>query len=283
MCGVLGFCGDVKEGQWGQTHRLLEAMFLASEHRGEDATGFAALTSPYKCPSRSRVVMAKEPIPASRFIRHNSKWRGLRHQRSRMLIGHVRFATHGAPLDNRNNHPHSSPGDGLHLIHNGIITNHVDVARYHKLNLQSQCDSEVVLALAMMAEHPALGLATALAELQGSLACILLDAENDVLWLGRNEGRPLWLSKLHDGRWFFASTQAILSKALKVVFGKDYGWYVESMFPLAPMCVHALTVNGLVALTEVEPRRLLARPMTRSGSWAHPVDRSVAPVPCREC
>ena len=47
MCGIFGYTGFARENRWGQTHRLLEALLLASEHRGQDATGFAALTEPF--------------------------------------------------------------------------------------------------------------------------------------------------------------------------------------------------------------------------------------------
>ena len=97
MCGILGFAGHVQEGRWGETHRILEAMFLASEHRGRDATGFCALSSPYKNQCRSKIIVEKQAEPVNRFIRQNCKWRALRHQRCSMLIGHVRMATHGDP------------------------------------------------------------------------------------------------------------------------------------------------------------------------------------------
>ena len=39
-----------------------------------------------------------------------------------IVVGHCRWATHGAPADNRNNHPHPA-GRGW-LVHNGVVHNH---------------------------------------------------------------------------------------------------------------------------------------------------------------
>lgn len=144
MCGILGFAGHTKDGQWRQTHAIVQALFLASEHRGQDATGFAALTEPFKKQRSSKIIVDKQPLPARHFIKRNRKWRLLRHRRCTMVIGHVRLATHGSPLKNRNNHPHSSRDGRLHLIHNGIIEDHRRIAAKCKLRLKTDCDSEML-------------------------------------------------------------------------------------------------------------------------------------------
>jgi len=61
---------------------------------------------------------------------------------ARMLIGHCRYATHGEPGDNVNNHPH--PVDGGWLVHNGVIGNYRELVAEHGLHLVSECDSETL-------------------------------------------------------------------------------------------------------------------------------------------
>ena len=251
MCGIIGFCGHVREGQWGETYHLLESLFLASEDRGQDATGFAALTCPYKSPHEAKTIVAKQPIPVDEFVKTNGPWRHLRHQRCAAVIGHVRMATHGAPADNKNNHPLSSQDGRFHLIHNGVIENYQQLASRRRLRLQTDCDSEVILRLVERTRHAAVGFEEALQLLEGSIAAALLDAEDGLLWLARNEGREIWLLKLRDGRLFLASTRRILLSAAGRVFGDGLEGQVEMLVPLAAQHVHLLSPDGILAMEEV--------------------------------
>lgn len=61
---------------------------------------------------------------------------------ARMLIGHLRYATHGDPSNNMNNHPH--PSDGGWIVHNGIVENHRELIADENLCPLSHCDSELI-------------------------------------------------------------------------------------------------------------------------------------------
>ena len=254
MCGILGYAGNVPEGKWGETYALLEALFLKSEKRGQDATGFVARTEPYKNPLASDIVLSKQPIPASRFISEDSSWRELRHRRCSMVLGHVRWATHGSPADNFNNHPLVGQ-DGLYLVHNGILAGHEASAERLGLELSTACDSETILRLAEEGEHPSMGLNNALHELSRSMAAILYDSKSDWLYFARDAERPLWLLRLKNRNcWWFASTREILLAAFESVLGNISG-KVELLMPLASSHVHALSPTGaLIALSEVRAK-----------------------------
>ena len=249
MCGILGYVGEPSEGQWGQTHRLLEALFLNSEKRGKHATGFVARTAPFKAPLYRRIITDKAPLPASQFITNNSKWRSLRHHRCSMFVGHVRMATHGDPAEPMNNHPHQ--GENVWLVHNGVIYGHELTAHQHGLRLNSQCDSELILRMVESVKEPAQGLQRAMDRLRGSMAVALLDAKRHIVWLARNEGRPLWTLKLRgDRRWFFASEQEILLEAIEQVLGMTTKHRIEILLPLASGYVHGLSPYGMLMALE---------------------------------
>lgn len=61
------------------------------------------------------------------------------------MMGHTRWATHGAASDLACAHPFTC--DGGFLAHNGIIPNHDRIAAEHGLLTTSECDSEVLARL----------------------------------------------------------------------------------------------------------------------------------------
>ena len=242
MCGIVGMIGQTPEGTWGETHRLLTALLIAAESRGMDATGFLAATEPFKKHYRKKLVVEKQPLRASRFVNENSAWRSLTHQRSLVVIGHTRLATHGSSDNPHNLHPFSSHDGQLHLVHNGIVGNQDELALRHQLRLFGECDSECLLGIVTRHYDTAAGLRTCLREVQGSMAVAVYDHRKESVWLARNAGNPLWILRLsNERRWFFASTPGILLNAVN-----DLGMQnrISMLFPLASETVHLLTPEG---------------------------------------
>lgn len=241
MCGIIGMIGYTPENGWNKTFRLMQTLLVKSEARGMDATGFVALTDPYDRASKQRLISDKAPSKASRFVAENAAWQSLQHKRCSMILGHVRAATHGSPTDNMNNHPHVS--GPLYMVHNGIVPNYREIADRYILRLQTECDSEVLLRLIEVARHPVLGMTSCLRERPGAIA--LYDAHHGVIYLGRDESRPLWVMRMRgERRWFFASTSEILIESLKTAWGEESLTQIEILMPIPAMTILTLTQSA---------------------------------------
>jgi glucosamine 6-phosphate synthetase-like amidotransferase/phosphosugar isomerase protein len=205
MCGVFGWLGD--PGEWGRAHRLLVELAVASEVRGIDAAGYAALTP------TSELLWQRQPGPA-RALFQGCAFQALGSRSIAIAIGHTRHATAGAPAVNGNNHPHLA-GDWA-LVHNGVLPAHSTIAACHGLRLTSECDSEVLARL--LAEY---------GEWRGPEICLTLDGTQSVLAINRETRRllawtngemPLVAFRVEGiGGLWWASTEEIAEEALEAV------------------------------------------------------------------
>jgi len=207
MCGIFGFVGDLARPEWALAHRLMIELAVASEERGLDAAGFAALTP------RGDLFWQRQPGPARQLFL-DKEFAALRRRRVVMAVGHTRLATNGAPAVNGNNHPHLA--DDWALVHNGYIPLHEHKATVLGLQLRSQCDSEILAqALARYGEVKGPEVCLAIGGKQSVLAINLQDRE---LLAWTNGEMPLVAFRIDclPGIWW-ASTEAIARKALRQV------------------------------------------------------------------
>jgi glutamine phosphoribosylpyrophosphate amidotransferase len=246
MCGIIGIVGNVREGDWHETHGLLTELLVQSMERGKDATGFAAITSPLDAPNRHRLITDKSPLAADEFTGTNPFWQALRRMRCCSVVGHVRWTTSGPASDNRNNHPFVGNANqyAYSLVHNGIISQPEDAADRLGVKLTTQCDSEVIEKTISMTGDMARGMRRCLTELRGSMAIVAVEHRSGTVWLARDAHRPLWIARLRDGRrTMFASIPQIIQRAVEARLGR-FGDWVTDIFPLAPGHVFCLTPEG---------------------------------------
>jgi glucosamine--fructose-6-phosphate aminotransferase (isomerizing) len=130
MCGVFGFASNGEKANVETLKRLARVTMT----RGPHAWGMAWLDG------KGRLKMFKQ---SGRIVDHLGILSMARD--ARFLIGHCRFATHGDPSYNINNHPH--PADGGWVVHNGVVSDHLEVKARLGLTAVSQCDSEVLCRL----------------------------------------------------------------------------------------------------------------------------------------
>lgn len=120
---------------------------------------------------------------------------------SQLFIGHCRFATHGDPADNANNHPHAA-GNEAFVVHNGVIHHYDHLARKHRLRLETECDSEVVAKmLAKFRGKPLARMVRACSEAMGVSPFAAMALWRDRLIATTTNGQPLHIGETRDAYW----------------------------------------------------------------------------------
>lgn len=200
MCGLFGFI--TKNGA-GPDLGLLRRIAAETEQRGDHAFGLAWLAAD------GQVRTFKRPGAATDCLADVDRCAG-----ASVVIGHCRWATHGNPQDNRNNHPHPA-GSGW-IVHNGVIRNYRGLLAEHDLAPRTECDSELLGLL--MARSPGT-LATramrAAALAEGPLAMLGL-WNNPARLLVVRRGNPLHFGQTPGG-FYFGSLSSQLPGQVKAV------------------------------------------------------------------
>lgn len=186
MCGIFGF---VTRSGKGPDMKVLKKLALVTESRGEHAFGMAWTESDGSLQSFKRPGSASDGLADLNRVRDASA-----------IIAHCRWATHGSPDDNANNHPHRA-GKGW-LIHNGVVSNYLELIQKFSLEPQSECDSEVLSLLMDVRKGTLLDRATFVyREAQGSMAIMGLWT-NPVRMLILRDERPLHFGEDERGLYF---------------------------------------------------------------------------------
>ena len=130
MCGIIGITSNkpVSSSIINSLRKL--------EYRGYDSAGIATLSDGVinEVKSEGRVDNLEKKLAIKSMV-------GV------VGIGHVRWATHGAP-NTINAHPHSS--ENVSIVHNGIIENSTILKKYlidKGYTFKYQTDTEVIVHL----------------------------------------------------------------------------------------------------------------------------------------
>lgn len=203
MCGIVGMLAGEDVAP-----KILEGL-KRLEYRGYDSAGIATLHEGHMV--RRRTVgklgvlidsVKKDPVPG------------------KAGIGHIRWATHGAPIE-RNAHPHASPKAAI--VHNGIIENFQALRAELKAGghaFESETDSEVIVHLITdelkRKNDPVAAFEGAVARLEGAFAiAAIIEGEEDLL-LGARRGSPLAFS-LENGLAMLGSDSMALAPFMQSV------------------------------------------------------------------
>ena len=179
MCGIVGVVGarEVQEILLTGLERL--------EYRGYDSAGVATLENGalHRTRRLGKVAALREALMEAPTA-------------GRIGIAHTRWATHGVPSE-KNAHPHMS-GDGLALVHNGIIENHEALRRELQglgYVFDSETDTETVVHL-IHHTYAACGdlreaVRQAVQRLEGAYGLVVLHRDHPDELIAARQGSPL--------------------------------------------------------------------------------------------
>ena len=213
MCGITGMILGNKNRTKEEIENLIDDfnnLTVACTIRGRHATG-VYIVNP------NEIVYTKLPLPAEEVINTNN-WHKIMAKVTNdtiAVIGHVRYATHGDPIFNENNHPLFN--ENIIGVHNGVIHNYQDL-KTTDLEVDSQAILDSLRADADSMNNGRLStevIAETLKKLRGSFAVVLADIKQTKnVYLARDNKNPLVYShNPKDNVLWIASTGEIMRSA----------------------------------------------------------------------
>lgn len=217
MCGIVGYIGDKSVVE------ILTDGLSKLEYRGYDSSGVAinadGLIKIYK--AEGKLQNLKDVLATKTSETKNTK----------VGIGHIRWATHGAPTE-INAHPHTCNCGKLVIVHNGIIENFKELrAELTKQGccFSSQTDTETVAHLIahefdkVKTQPDGLTEAVRLAtkKIEGAYALCIMHQDMPNVLVATKRNAPL-LVGIGEGEYFVASdVPAIIEHTKKAMYLND--------------------------------------------------------------
>jgi len=210
MCGISGVIGkkDI-------TKKLLNCI-KNLEYRGYDSCGMA-LISNKNIQIRKNVGAVEEVNLQEKFLELSGN----------IGIAHTRWATHGG-VSKKNSHPHSSCNKDFTVVHNGIVSNFVELRselqkKGHKF--LSETDTEVIVHQIEECYNKCRNVEKALREtirkLSGTYAFAMISIyEPKKIYCARNES-PLVLGVGSDEMFIGSDVNAFIEYTKNIVFLND--------------------------------------------------------------
>ncbi|PZV80908.1 glutamine--fructose-6-phosphate transaminase [Algoriphagus aquaeductus] len=213
MCGIVAYVGQQ------EALPIIIKGLKRLEYRGYDSAGVALI-------DQKGLSIYKKKGKVSELENHLAENGNLK---SRIGIGHTRWATHGEPND-VNAHPHYSSSEKFAMIHNGIIENY-EVLKKDLLQkgyqFQSETDTEVfVKFIEDIYTHNNCtleeALRLALQKVVGAYAIVLINLEEPDTLIAARKGSPLVIGVGEDEFFLASDATPIIEYTNKVVYLDDY-------------------------------------------------------------
>ena len=245
MCGIVGYTGCKKA-----VDILLDGL-TNLEYRGYDSAGIAVNVD-----GKVQLYKAEGKLQNLKNIVEKNY---SEIAKSTIGIGHIRWATHGAPSV-ANAHPHTCNCGKVAIVHNGIIENFKDLKEKLEkkgCTFRSQTDTETIahLVATKFAETKDLTEAVRLAtkEIEGAYALCVIhqDVKNTIVATRRNA--PL-LVGIGENEYYIASdVPAIIQYTKKAMYLDDNQIVTVTPDSMKLIDIDNNPVNGKIEMLPWEP------------------------------
>lgn len=231
MCGIVGYIGKKSAADI-----LLEGL-TNLEYRGYDSAGIAVNVD-----GQVELYKAEGKLQNLKDIVASNK---SHIEKSTIGIGHIRWATHGAPTT-VNAHPHSCNCGKVAVVHNGIIENYKELRAKLEANgctFRSQTDTETVAHLVAskyaITKDLTEAVRQATMEIEGAYAlCVIHQDVKDTIVATRRNA-PL-LVGIGEEEFFIASdVPAIIQYTKKAMYLDD-----NQIVTLTPNSIDLIDINN---------------------------------------
>ncbi|RLE64444.1 MAG: glutamine--fructose-6-phosphate transaminase (isomerizing) [Thermoprotei archaeon] len=259
-CGIIGVTARKSQGSPSRIAEIVKKGLEKLEYRGYDSVGVAAIYD-------NRILVRKGKGKISEVNRRIKLDRVL----GWTVIGHTRWATHGAPSD-INAHPHTDCSGKIAVVHNGIIQNYVELkkeltAKGHRF--QSETDTEVLAHL--IEEYLKKGnevfhaFKKALKRIKGSYAFgVIAVDEPDKIFFARKDS-PLVIGIGRDMNFIASDIPAFLEYTRDVIIVYD-----EELGYITPDSVYLEDENGIPVNVKMRIRKIDWTPdMAKKEGYPH--------------
>lgn len=202
MCGIVSL---LNSGKIDNSNLILEGI-RAIKNRGYDSVSICSINSNDNKMNITKYIK-EEKNDCFSLIEQNF---GI-HKGMNNLLAHTRWATHGG-ITYENAHPHldSIFPNRIALIHNGIITNYIELKNFlikHNITFNSETDTEVIVNLIGYYLKNGFGskintlldaIKLSINELEGTFALIIIDKNDPYSQYVCKRGSPLVVGNNND-------------------------------------------------------------------------------------
>ncbi len=213
MCGIVGYIGSKSVVE------ILTEGLRKLEYRGYDSSGIAINTG-----DRIRIYKSEGKLQnlVDLLQGHVQETKN-----AKVGIGHIRWATHGAPTE-INAHPHTCSCGKLVIVHNGIIENFKELKEdliKQGCTFRSQTDTETVAHLIAQEYNQTKDLTQAVRlatkKIQGAYALGVMHQDFPNVLVATKRNAPLLIG-VGEGEFFIASdVPAIIEHTKKALYLND--------------------------------------------------------------